>query len=98
MHTKYLSTALFAERGSILLEALIGILVFSLGVLGLVGLQAASIKNTSEARYRTQAAYLTDQLIAQMWVDNKVTLTVNYASPSGSLYVTWRNVIAPTGG
>lgn len=57
------------QHGSSLLEALIAILIFSVGILALVGLQAASIKNSSDAKYRADAAYLANQIIGQMWVD-----------------------------
>jgi type IV pilus assembly protein PilV len=52
-----------------LLEALIGILIFSIGILGLMGLQAVSIKNTTEARYRSEAGYLANQIVGRMWTD-----------------------------
>jgi len=58
-----------AQAGSALLEALVALLIFSFGVLGLLGLQAASIKNSSDAKYRSDASYLANQIIAQMWVD-----------------------------
>jgi type IV pilus assembly protein PilV len=57
------------QQGSVLLEALIAFLIFSMGILGVIGLQATSITNTMEARYRTDAAFLANQIIAQMWVD-----------------------------
>jgi type IV pilus assembly protein PilV len=56
-------------QGVMLLEALIGILIFSIGILGLVGLLSASIRNTTEARYRGEAAYLANQIIGRMWTD-----------------------------
>lgn len=67
MATKPLS--LKQQRGSALLEALIAILIFSMGIIALMGLQAASIKNSIDAKYRADAAYLTNQIIGQMWVD-----------------------------
>lgn len=57
------------QQGSVLLEALIAFLIFSMGILGVIGLQATSITNTMEASYRTDAAFLANQIIAQMWVD-----------------------------
>ena len=57
------------QQGSVLLEALIAFLIFAMGILGVIGLQATSISNTMEARYRTDAAFLANQIIAQMWVD-----------------------------
>jgi len=56
-------------NGFVLLEALIAILIFSMGILALMGLQAASIKNTVEAKYRTDASFLANQIVARMWVD-----------------------------
>ena len=69
-----------AQRGSTLLESLIAILVFSFGVLGMVGLQAASIKSISEAKYRTDAAFLANELIGQMWAE-RATITTDYEAP-----------------
>ena len=40
------------QRGVMLIEALVAIAVFSIGVLGLIGLQSAAIRNTDEARQR----------------------------------------------
>lgn len=57
------------QQGSALLEALVGILIFSIGVLSLVGLQATSIKLTTDAKDRTDASLLADQVISRMWVD-----------------------------
>jgi type IV pilus assembly protein PilV len=56
-----------AQRGVMLLEALIAILIFSIGILGLMGLQATAVKQSTDARYRSQAAQLADQLVGQMW-------------------------------
>src|SRR3974390_1730364 len=67
-------TMLRSQRGVMLLEALIGILVFSIGVLGLIAMHAASIAQVTGARERTQAAYYANQIIAQMWADNRTNL------------------------
>lgn len=52
-----------------LLEALIAILIFSFGVLGIVGLQASMVKSTSDAKYRSTASYIAQQRIGEMWAD-----------------------------
>jgi type IV pilus assembly protein PilV len=57
------------QQGSALLEALIGILIFSIGVLSLIGLQATSIKLTTDAKDRTDASLFANQVISRMWVD-----------------------------
>jgi type IV pilus assembly protein PilV len=56
-----------AQQGVVLLEALIAILLFSMGVLALVGLQAAMVKNTSDAQYRSDASFIAQQWIGLIW-------------------------------
>lgn len=56
-----------ACAGVALIEAMLAILVFAIGVLSLVGLQAFAIGVSSDAKYRVDAAFLTNQLIGQMW-------------------------------
>lgn len=61
--------ALSAQGGSFLIEALLGILIFSLGILALVGMQASAISAQSDARYRIEAANLTEQLLNNIWLN-----------------------------
>lgn len=84
------------QNGSVVLEALISILLFSIGILAIIGLQAASIKNVAAAKYRTDASLLANQVIGQMWVSNKnnATLVANFSSPSGASYLAWANTVA----
>lgn len=70
------------QKGAALLEALVSILIFSMGILALVGLQAAMTKNASDANYRAQASYLANQLIGRMWVDQPNL--ASYATSAGS--------------
>jgi type IV pilus assembly protein PilV len=58
-------------RGFALIEVLIALLIFSLAVLGLVGLQASMTRAASGAKYRADAAYLATELIGQMWTDQR---------------------------
>ena len=62
------------QQGSFMLEAMIGILVFSFGVLGLVGLQAQSIRHVNDAHFRGEAVYLAQSLLSKMWADDPATL------------------------
>lgn len=57
------------QRGVVLLESLIAILIFSLGVLALVGLQAAMINNTTASKFRADASYLVQQRLGMIWAD-----------------------------
>lgn len=76
-----------AQRGSSLLEALVAILIFSFGVLALVALQAVSVKNSIDAKYRSDASYLANQIVAQMWVDRaNLDSYAHYAAGSVCAY------------
>ena len=70
---------------------MIAVLVFSLGILGIVGLQAASIKASTDAKYRSEASLLANELIGRMWVSdrNQATLGASFASPGGDAYQAW---------
>jgi type IV pilus assembly protein PilV len=57
------------QSGMALLEALIGILIFSLGILAMVAMQAASVNAVADAQYRIEAVNAANHLLAQMWVD-----------------------------
>jgi type IV pilus assembly protein PilV len=54
------------QSGVMLLEALIAILIFSLGILGVVGMQASAIAANRDAKYRTDAGLLANELIGEM--------------------------------
>lgn len=58
-----------SQEGVVLLEALIAVLIFSVGVLAIVGLQAVMIRNTSEAKFRSDASHIAQQRIGAMWAD-----------------------------
>jgi type IV pilus assembly protein PilV len=57
------------SRGFSLLEALIAVLIFSVGTLGVVGLQASMAKAQTASKYRADVAALSQQLIGTMWAD-----------------------------
>jgi type IV pilus assembly protein PilV len=56
------------QRGISLLEALVSVLIFSVGILAIVALQAVSIKTAQDAKNRADASYLANQIIQEMWV------------------------------
>jgi type IV pilus assembly protein PilV len=67
----------------LLLETLTAILLFSIGVLGTVGLQAHTIRHINDAHYRGEAAHLAHSLIARMWAEDPRTLADRYDSTRG---------------
>ena len=78
------------QKGSMLIEALLAILVFSIGVLALVGMQAAAIRNVSNAKYRTDASFLANQVIAEMWANRNNLPAYAYAGgPVPAVLTNW---------
>jgi type IV pilus assembly protein PilV len=84
------------QSGVALLEALVGILIFSIGILALMGLQAQSIRNTVEAKYRNEAAYLANQIIGQMWVDRSNLAAYDTGGGANPNMVAWETQVANT--
>ena len=76
------------QRGVVLIEALVAILIFSVGILAIVGLQANMIKNTAEAKYRSEASYIAN-LASYVETDTDISALL----PSGT-----RTVTQPTPG
>lgn len=78
------------QSGMLLLEGLIATLIFTIGVLGVVGLQASAAKQVTDAKFRADAGVLADQLIGTMWVSDRTTATLqtNF-NTGGALYATW---------
>lgn len=97
---KLLRNGKSAQRGIVLLEALVAILIFSMGVLALVGLQAAMIKNTSDSKYRSEASFIAQQRIGMMWSDpdNVATYLEGNTDISALLPSGTRTVTEPTPG
>lgn len=54
--------------GFTMIEVLVALLVFSLGVLGLVTIQATATRMAGDARDRAVATFLADQLLARMLI------------------------------
>lgn len=83
------------QDGVVILEVLVSIVIFAIGVLGIVGLQAVTAKAGIDARFRTEAAALSDELVAraQIWTD-LATLQTNFVGTNasgGAQYLSWYN-------
>lgn len=65
-------------QGFMLIEVLVSILIFTIGVLALVGLQASLTQAETEAKNRADASMLASELIGTMWADNPLTNLAAY--------------------
>ena len=77
-----------AQHGMALLEVLVSILLFTLGILGLVGLQASAIQFSVEADMRNRAALIANEVSTAMWLSNSTTVDTEAGSPS------WKSRVA----
>jgi type IV pilus assembly protein PilV len=101
--TKYaLVSSSYSQQGVVLLDALVAIVIFSIGILGMVSLQGAAIKLSGDAKYRSDAAMLADQVISEMWTDkdatSPATLATLYTGGSGTgtdgtKYTIWADTV-----
>ena len=77
-------------RGSSLLEVLIALVVLGLGVLGMVAMQATSLKSNQTALVRTQATELANEISDLMRANRNAALAGSYdsalaaAAPTGT--------------
>jgi type IV pilus assembly protein PilV len=57
------------QRGVFLIEALIALLIFSLGILGMIAMGGSAMSAQTDARFRTDAAALADDLASRIMLD-----------------------------
>ncbi|GAB3263147.1 hypothetical protein GCM10027296_38390 [Chitinimonas naiadis] len=81
-----------SQRGIMLLESLVAILIFSVGILGLVALQSKAVALEEDAKYRVQAAYLANLYISQVWSGDFANACSVYAQGS-TAYNAWASVV-----
>jgi len=62
------------QRGVALIEALVSLLIFSFGVLGLMGLEARAINFSVDSEDRNRAALFASNVASSMWLAGSVTL------------------------
>lgn len=90
--------AIKGQAGFTLLEALIAILIFSFGILALMGLQANAISDVRDAKYRADAAFLANQIVGLMWSDDPDNNLTNYALNTGGANCNFNGGAAAPGG
>jgi type IV pilus assembly protein PilV len=65
-----------SQSGVVLLEALIGILIFSMGILAMVALGATAATVQADAQYRTEAMNLAERISSAIWTGVDRTQTI----------------------
>ena len=83
-----------AQEGVMLLEALVAILIFSVGVVAVMGMQAVSIEQVTQSKYRMDASYLANAIVGKMWTDQPNL--ASYATAGYAGRTAWDSTVAAT--
>ncbi|MGH8250594.1 MAG: type IV pilus modification protein PilV [Steroidobacteraceae bacterium] len=92
------------QRGATLIEALVALLVLSIGLLGVAGLQVQALRNNHGAHLRSQATVLAQDILDRMRANRDAALGNAYviavgATPTGTTLadfdlVAWKQSLA----
>ena len=69
------------QSGSFVIEALISVLLFAVGLISMMMIAAQGTNQIGQAKYRNDASYLAGELIGEMWVSG--------SSPGGFDRTAW---------
>jgi type IV pilus assembly protein PilV len=73
------------QSGVSLVEVLVAMLILSIGLLGMVGLQTTSLRNTQNAYLRTQATLAAEGMVERMRANPQGAGGGSYTATSGTL-------------
>ncbi len=79
------------QRGTSLIEGLLALVVFSIGLMGLLMLLSATLIESGQARYRSEASFLASDLVARLWSGDRslTSLQSRFGSTEGDDYQAW---------
>lgn len=77
-------------RGMMMLEVLIALLIFTIGVLGMVKMQAVSTANSFNSEDRATAALLAEDLISELWAAKSAAQPADFGPVGTSGTWLWR--------
>lgn len=75
-----------AARGFTLIEVLISILIFTVGILGTLGMQVKLAQATVQNGDRARASMLADEMASQMWLKHSADI----ANADSAFYTAWK--------
>lgn len=80
-----------SRRGGSLVDALLALLLFSVGMLALLRLLSSVLAESANAQYRNQASQLASALVARMWSGDRslASLQARYGDAGANDYQAW---------
>lgn len=100
MRAKAPRIATTRQGGFTIIEVLVSLLIFSVGLLGVVSMFGTAVRTSTSAEFRTMAAMMASDLIGRMWMSDRryTTLQATYGSANeGGGYVAWKNMVTQSG-
>lgn len=85
------------QSGFTLLEVLVAMLVLSIGLLGLAGLMASSMRNNQSAYHSTQATWLAYDILDRIRANNAIALAGGYSAANALGSPATCSTAAPSG-
>lgn len=89
-----------SQQGFTIIEALMAMLIFAVGLLGIAGLYGTAVRQVTGSEFRTTAAMLANDLIGRMWMSDRsyAALQASYDSTvAGAGYTSWQAAVAKSG-
>jgi len=71
---KTIHPAAYRQKGSFIIEAIISLVLFAVGLISLMVLSAQALNQVGQSKARNDASYMTGELLSEMWVSNTVSL------------------------
>lgn len=75
------------NKGIFIMESIIALMIFMIGILGIIKYQGESIIATSDSQYRINASLMADSLIGDMWIQQGNIDTI--VDKSSDTYKDW---------
>lgn len=94
------SSPLPAQRGFTIIEVMVALLIFAVGLLGIAGLYANAARIGTGAEFRTTAGMLANDLIGRMWMSDRTPATLQAAysdAGGGTGYASWKAAVVASG-
>lgn len=76
-------------EGFSLIEALIAVVIFSIGILSLVAAQAMAKQYAADAQWNAEAMHHASALIGALRLADQDTIASEFSAPTGAAYVGW---------
>ena len=82
------------QRGTTIMESMVAVLIFSVGIVGNLGLMAQMTRAQGAAQWKSQASMLSSEIVAVMWADSEANLIGYTSSCSSQRCVEWKQKVA----